>query len=104
MRKSLKPNVHNQILNQLILHNCLRFGRDPKLNNRKTNHYIFGTREKLDIFKLYELRYLLLKVYPLIHNLFLQTRLNVKKKKKFFFNKKFNFKKFVPHLPESLRE
>lgn len=104
MSKDIKTNVKNQILNQLVFENCLRFGRDPKLNNRKINHYLFGTREKLDIFKLYELRYLLLKVYPLIHNLFLQARLNVKKKKKFFFNKNFNFKNFAPHLPEPLRE
>jgi ribosomal protein S2 len=104
MNKEIKTNVKNQILNQLVLENCLRFGRDPKLNNRKTNHFLFGTREKLDIFKLYELRYLLLKVYPLIHNLFLQARLNVKKKKKFFFQKNFNLKNFAPHLPEPLRE
>lgn len=82
MGKQLKINFRNHILKQLIFENCLRFGRDPKFNNRKINHYIFGTREKLDIFKLYELRYLLLKVYPLIHNLFVQVRLNVKKKKK----------------------
>ena len=78
----VKTNANNKILNQLIYANCLSFGRSPKLNNRKINHYIFGTRQKLDIFKLYEMRYLILKVYPIIHNLFLQERLNKIKKKK----------------------
>ena len=79
-----KTNQNNQILNKLVSDNCLSFGRSPKLNNRKITHYISGTRQKVDIFNLYEMRYLLLKVYPLIHNLFLQQRCNVKKKKKFF--------------------
>jgi len=78
----IKTKKNNQILNQLLSENCLSFGRSPKLNNRKITHYISGTRQKVDIFNLYEMRYLLLKVYPLIHNLFLQQRLNVNKKKR----------------------
>jgi hypothetical protein len=87
-----KTNQNNQILNKLVSENCLSFGRSPKLNNRKITHYISGTRQKVDIFNLYEMRYLLLKVYPLIHNLFLQQRLNLKKKKKFFLIKNWIFK------------
>ena len=81
MTNFTKTNQNNKILNKLISENCLSFGRSPKLNNRKITHYISGARQKVDIFNLYEMRYLLLKVYPLIHNLFLQERLNVKKKK-----------------------
>ena len=82
MLNSVQAEKNNLILNKLLFENCLSFGRSPKLANRKLNHYIFGTRQKVDLFKLYELRYLLLKIYPLIHNLFLQTRLNFKRKKK----------------------
>lgn len=97
----VKTNANNKILNQLIYANCLSFGRSPKLNNRKINHYLFGTRQKFDIFKLYEMRYLLLKVYPIIHNLFLQERLNQNKKKKWFFNKDFDFQ--TKNLPQVFR-
>jgi len=95
----LKTNSNNKILNNLILDNCLSFGRSPKFNNKKITHYIYGTRQKIDIFSLYEMRYLLLKVYPLIHNLFLQERTKIKKKKKLFLNKKFNFKENFQKLP-----
>lgn len=99
-----KKNENNQILNQLIFDNCLSFGRNPRLNNRKINHYIFGTRQTLDIFKLYELRYLLLKIYPLIHNLFLQPRLNKIKKNKWFFHKNFHLqKKNLQNLPKQFQ-
>ena len=99
-----KTNENNQVLNQLIFENCLSFGRSPKLNNRKINNYLFGTRQKLNIFKLYELRYLLLKIYPLIHNLFLQDRLNNKRKRKWFFHKNFHLqKKNLQILPTQFR-
>lgn len=98
MKNLKKTNQTNQILNQLISDNCLSFGRNPKLSNRKISHYISGTRQKLDIFKLYELRYLLLKMYPLIHNLFLQQRLKLKVKKKLFFKKNYNFQ--TQNLPK----
>ena len=101
MIRFVKTNATNKILEQLIFENCLSFGRNPKLNNKKINHYLFGTRQRLDIFKLYEIRYLLLKVYPLIHNLFLQERLNKKKKKKWFFHKNFDFEK--QNLPREFK-
>lgn len=94
----------NQILNKLVSENCLSFGRSPKLNNRKITHYLSGTRQKVDIFNLYEMRYLLLKVYPLIHNLFLQQRLNVKKKKKIIFDKKLDFPNVSQKLPPQFRK
>ena len=90
MKILTKTNANNKILNTLIFNNCLSFGRSPKLTNRKINHYLFGTRQKFNIFKLQETRYLLLKVYPLIHNLFLQTRLNIKLKKTWFWKKNEN--------------
>ena len=97
----VKTHANNKILKELIYTNCLSFGRNPKLNNKKINHYIFGTRQQLDIFKLYEMRYLLLRIYPLIHNLFLQARLNQAKKKKWFFDKKFDFQ--TKNLPKAFR-
>ena len=95
-----KANANNQILNKLIYDHCLSFGRSPKINNKKITHFISGTRQKIDIFNLYEMRYLLLKVYPLIHNLFLQERLNVNKKKKIIFDMKESFPKVSRKLPK----
>ena len=80
----------------------MSFGRNPKLNNRKITHYISGTRQKVDIFNLYEMRYLLLKVYPLIHNLFLQQRINVKKKKKRIFEKKIGLSKLGSKITKTI--
>jgi ribosomal protein S2 len=59
-----------------VLDNCLLFGQTPKLTNKKVTKYLFATRNSLEIFKLYELRYLLLKIYPLIYSLFHQKRQN----------------------------
>lgn len=103
MWKFVKTNQNNKILNQLVSDHCLSFGRSPKLNNKKITHYISGTRQKVDIFNLYEMRYLLLKVYPLIHNLFLQQRLNVRKKKTPFVNRSDHFKTTAQKLPKGLQ-
>jgi ribosomal protein S2 len=65
-----------KIIDKLVLDNCLLFGQAPKLTNKKVTKYLFATRNSLEIFKLYELRYLLLKVYPLIYSLFHQKRQN----------------------------
>ena len=101
MSKFYKENQNNLILNQLVSENCLSFGRSPKLNNRKITHYLSGTRQKVDIFNLYEMRYLLLKVYPLIHNLFLLQRINLKKKKNEFSIKFLILKKIHKNSPNS---
>lgn len=77
MLKHSKNTSNNKIIEKLVLDNCLTFGRHPKLTHSKITKYVFGTRHAIDIFKLYELRYLLLKIYPLIHNLFFQNRLNM---------------------------
>ena len=103
MWKFQKENQNHTILHKLISENCLSFGRSPKLNNRKITHYLSGTRQKVAIFNLYEMRYLLLKVYPLIHNLFLQQRLNVKKKKKINYERFVNFPKVSYNLPKQFR-
>jgi hypothetical protein len=49
-------------------------GQNPKLTNKKFTKYLLGTRSYFEIFKLYELRHLLLTVYPLISSLFYNTR------------------------------
>ena len=65
-----------RIQTKLIIDNCLTFGHDQNLTPQKISRYLLGTRIKIELFKLYELRCLLLKVYPLIHNLFYNPRLN----------------------------
>jgi ribosomal protein S2 len=68
------------IIDKLVMENCLMFGQHPKFTSKKVAKYLLGTRETTEIFKLYELRYLLLKIYPLIHNLFYNPRVNPKLK------------------------
>lgn len=65
-----------KILDQLVIENCLAFGDNSKLTQKKVARYLLGTRTTFEIFKLYELRYLLLKVYPFIQNLFYNPRTN----------------------------
>jgi ribosomal protein S2 len=74
----LRSNNKNwtKFIDKLVLDNCLILGQIPKLTNKKFTKYIFATRHSLEIFKLYELRYLLLKVYPLIYSLFHRKRRN----------------------------
>ena len=54
----------------------MTFGNDPKDTSKRVTRYLLGTRGTTEIFKLYELRSLLLRVYPLIHNLFYNPRLS----------------------------
>ena len=63
---------------KLLLENCLTFGQDSRFTSKKITRYLLGTRITTEIFKLYELRSLLLKIYPLIHNLFYNPRVNPK--------------------------
>ena len=58
----------------LIAENCLTFGQHSRLTSKNINRYLLGTRGTVEIFKLYELRYLLLRIYPLIHTLFYNSR------------------------------
>lgn len=58
------------------MENCLTFGNDPKITNKKVARYLLGARPTIEVFKMYELRYLLLKIYPFIHNLFYNPRRN----------------------------
>jgi hypothetical protein len=62
--------------------NCLSFGQHSRLTSKNVTKYLIGKRVTTEIFKLYELRYLLLKIYPLIHNLFYNPRLNSPLEKK----------------------
>ena len=63
---------------KLVTENCLILGHYPKLTSQKIATYLLGTRGIREIFKLYELRYLVLRIYPLIHNFFYNPRLNSK--------------------------
>jgi len=56
--------------------NSFFLGLHPRLTSKKITKYLLGTRLTLEIFKLYELRYLLLKIYPFIHLLFQNPRVN----------------------------
>ena len=70
------------MIQKLVVENCLSFGQSSRLTSKKVTKYLVGTRVTTEIFKLYELRYLLLKIYPLIHNLFYNPRLNSHLEKK----------------------
>jgi ribosomal protein S2 len=70
MISTVRKNHWKKIIDKLVMENCLILGHHPKLTNKKFIKYIFGTRHSLEIFKLYELRYLLLKIYPVIYSLF----------------------------------
>ena len=59
---------------KLIAENCLTFGQHSRLTSKRITKYLLGTRGSIEIFKLYELRYLLLRIYPLIHTLFQNSR------------------------------
>jgi ribosomal protein S2 len=93
MSKIFKNKLNNQIVEKLVLENCMTLGQHPKFTQKNITKYIFGTRHHIDIFKLYELRLLLLKTYPLIHQLFLQSRFNSIKRIKSIFEIKTKDKK-----------
>jgi len=82
------------MIQKLVLENCLTFGHHSRLTSKKVTKYLTGTRVTTEIFKLYELRYLLLKIYPLIHNLFYIPRLNSSLQKRSSSN--FLFQKNLP--------
>ena len=63
---------------KLVLENCLVFGQHSQFTSKNITKYLLGTRGTMEIFKLYELRYLLLRIYPLIHTLFYNPRVNLK--------------------------
>lgn len=84
------PNSNwKKIVDQLVIENCLSFGDDSKFTQKKVARYLLGTRATFEIFKLYELRYLLLKVYPFIQNMFYNPRLNSMLKVKKIWNKNY---------------
>ena len=72
-------------LEGLVQTNCFLCGEHPRLTSKKITQYLLGTRQNTEFFKLYELRYLLLKTYPLIHNLFNNPRSKLKLKFKDLF-------------------
>jgi len=60
------------------LENCLVFGQHSQFTSKNITKYLLGTRGTIEVFKLYELRYLLLRIYPLIHTLFYNPRVKLK--------------------------
>ena len=89
--RNLPNNNWKKVVDQLVIENCLAFGDNFKFTQKKVARYLLGTRSTFEIFKLYELRYLLLKVYPFIQNLFYNPRLNSTLKTEKIWNK--NYKK-----------
>ena len=69
-----------------ITQSCLLFGHSLKLTSKKVAQYLLGARETTEVFKLYELKYLLLKIYPLIYNIFNNPRNNLQLKFQNFWN------------------
>lgn len=59
---------------RLLHENCLLLGQDSRFTAKNITKAILGTRATFEIFKLCELRYSLLRIFPLIHTLFLNTR------------------------------
>jgi ribosomal protein S2 len=74
MFSSPQNNNRVKIINKLVLSNCFLLGQTSKLTNKNFTRYLLGIRYSLEIFKLYEIRHLLLRVYPLIYNLFCRDR------------------------------
>ena len=67
-------NKRIKIVDELVLNNCFLLGQTSKLTNKNFTRYCLGARFSLEIFKLYEIRHLLLRTYPLIYNLFCKDR------------------------------
>ena len=106
--QSISQTVNwKKIQTKLIIDNCLTFGQDNALTPKKISRYLLGTRIKIELFKLYELRCLLLKIYPLIHNLFYNPRLNFELQtkivqKNFYTTKRFSLIPKHKHLPPQI--
>lgn len=64
----------NRIIEKLVLDNCFLLGQTSKLTNKNFTRCLLGTRDTFEIFKLYEIRHLLLRTYPLIYSLFSKDR------------------------------
>ena len=62
------------MIDKLVLNNCFLLGQASKLTNKNFTRCLLGTRSTFEIFKLYEIRYLLLRIYPLIYSLFCKDR------------------------------
>lgn len=61
---------HKKYIKLFIIEQCLQFGHLTSYTNKKLNKYVFITKEKNEIFNLYDLRVMILKLYPLINALF----------------------------------
>lgn len=66
----------NQLFKNLILENSLRLGKNPKFTNKKLTQYLHGTKNNLEIFRVSELQYILLRIYPFVRSLFRNHRIN----------------------------
>src|SRR5271156_3101713 len=57
-------------MNHLLIETCLQFGKKTSRQNKKINKYIYGLRMDIAILSIYDMRSMITKIYPLIHNLF----------------------------------
>ena len=90
----MKTNKNNtKYIKLFILEQCLQFGYQTDYTNKKLNNYIYITKEKKEIFNLYDLRAMILKLYPLINALFYTHNTNYTIK-----FRKFQKKKELPIL------
>ena len=93
-KKKITQSPFDSSYYQLVKENCLTLGNDAKLTAKNVTRFVLGTRATTEVFKLYELRYLILKIYPLIHNLFYNSRTNPHVSKKFTSSNKSSKDKF----------
>lgn len=76
------------LLKNKILETTLRLGKNPGFTNKKLTQYLYGTKNNIELFRISELQYILLRTYPFIENLFKNYRLNYTSVKKSLQKKK----------------
>jgi len=81
-------NNNQKYVKLFIIEQCLQFGYQTTYTNKKLNNYIYITKEKHEIFNLYDLRAMILKLYPLMNALFHKYQYHYTIKFRNFQNKK----------------
>jgi hypothetical protein len=78
----------------IILTNSLPLGQNPKFTNKKLTQYIYGTKNKVEFFRINELQYIMLRLYPFMKSLFKNYSHNPLR-----FNRKFPKRVYPSSLP-----
>ena len=65
----LNPSI-KKYTNHLVVETCLQFNKKINYQNKKINKYVYGLRMDIMILSIYDMRSMIIKIYPLIHNLF----------------------------------